>query len=234
MTADDVKKELKKLQNPKQAKLLARFFRTAKGEYGEGDKFLGVMVPQQRQVAGGFPDLSLDELEKLLGSPIHEHRFTALVILMEQYKKAMVKEKGEIVRFYLSNTKNINNWDLVDVSAPKIIGDYLLGKDRSVLYKLARSKNLWEKRIAILTTAAFIKEGQFKETLEIAKILIKDSHDLIHKAVGWMLREVGKRDQRAEEKFLKKHYKKMPRVMLRYAIEKFSRSKRDFYLEKKY
>lgn len=228
-----LKKELKKISDPRQAKVLQRFFKTGKGEYGEGDIFWGVKVPDQRKIANKFQGLSLKDLEKLLSSKIHEHRMTALLILIKQYEKADEQKKKRIFDFYLKNTKNINNWDLVDISAPKIVGDYLLDKPRTVLYKLAKSENLWERRIAIISTWAFIRNNEFDDTLKIAKILLNDEHDLIHKAVGWMLREVGKRNQEIEEEFLKKHYLKMPRVMLRYAIERFEERKRKFYLDKK-
>ena len=228
-----LKKELKKLANPKQAEVLQRFFKTGKGEYGEGDIFLGIKVPVQREAADKFQELSLKDIEKLLDSKIHEHRMMALFVLIKQYKKADENTKKIIFDFYLKNTKNINNWDLVDLSTPKIVGDYLLDKPRSVLYKLAQSKNLWERRIAIISTWIIIRNNEFDDTLKIAKILLNDKHDLIHKAVGWMLREVGKRDQKLEEEFLQKHYSKMPRVMLRYAIEKFDEKKRKFYLNKK-
>jgi len=226
----DLKKDLNTLGNPDQVKPLERFFKTGEGEYGEGDKFLGVSVPDQRKIAKRYQDLSLDDVQKLLDSRIHEHRQVALIILTHQYKRS--KDKKKIADLYLKNTKNINNWDLVDISAPKILGDYLLDKDRSVLYKLAKSKNLWEKRIAILSTYAFIKHAQFDDTLNISEILLNDKHDLIHKAVGWMLREVGKKNQAVEERFLRKHYKKMPRTMLRYAIEKFDEKKRKYYMKK--
>ena len=233
------KKELGKLKNPEKAKKLGRYFKTGKGEYADGDNFLGIIVPEQRKVAKKY-DLSLDELQKLLSSKIHEYRLTALFILVDKYKKADEKLKKVIVDFYLRNTKNINNWDLVDLSAPNILGDFLSSKhfmqspdkDRNILYKLAKG-HLWEKRIAILATFAFIRKNDFSDSLKIAEILLKDKHDLIHKAVGWMLREIGKRNQDVEEKFLKKHYKHMPRTMLRYAIEKFSEKQRQFYLDKK-
>lgn len=226
----DIKDDLSKLASSQKAKILGRFFKTGKGEYGEGDVFLGLSVPQQREIAKKYPHLTLKELQKLLSSKIHEHRLTALFILMMKYKKSTDSEKREIFDFYLKNTENINNWDLVDLSAPSIVGDYLLANDRSILYKLAMSKNLWEKRIAMLSTYAFIRRGQFTDTLKIAEVLLNDKHDLIHKAVGWMLREVGKKDQNAEEKFLQKHYHQMPRTMLRYAIEKFDEEKRKHYL----
>jgi len=226
-----VKQDLKKLANPKQAALLQRFFKTGKGEYGEGDIFLGIKVPEQRKIANKY-DLDLKEIQGLLNSKIHEHRLTSLFILIKKYNKSNENERKKIFEFYLRNTKNINNWDLIDLSAPKIVGNYLLDKDRSVLYKLAKSNSLWEKRISILATAAFIVNDEYKDTLRIAEILLNDKHDLIHKGVGWMLREVGKRDQKIEEEFLKKYYKKMPRTMLRYAIEKFEENKRLFYLKR--
>jgi 3-methyladenine DNA glycosylase AlkD len=235
-TAVEVKKELEKLSDPKQAKILQRFFKTRKGEYGEGDIFLGIKVPKQREIAKKFPKLALKEIRKLLDSGVHEHRMIGLFILIANYEKAKKEanepEKKKIFDFYLKNAKKINNWDLVDLSAPNIPGDYLLCRKRKILYKLAKSKNLWEKRIAILATYAFIKNNESSDTLKISEMLLKDKHDLIHKAIGWMLREIGKRDLAAEEKFLKKYYKKMPRTMLRYAIEKFPEGKRKFYLER--
>ncbi len=229
---NQLEKDLLNLKNPEKAELLQRFFKTGKGQYGEGDIFLGITVPKQREIAKKYPDLSLKELQKLLSSKIHEHRLISLIILTNKYKKADKKEKKEIFDFYLKNTSNINNWDLIDLSAPNIVGDYLFDKDRTILYKLAKSNNLWEKRISILSTAYFIRNNQFKDTLKIAEILLNDNHDLIHKAVGWMLREVGKKNQEIEEKFLRKHYKRMPRTMLRYSIEKFDENKRKHYLKK--
>jgi len=228
----DIKKDLKNLANPKQAEILQRFFKTGKGQYGEGDIFLGIKVPEQRKVAKKYPDLSLKEIQELLSSKIHEHRLTSLFVLIGKYKKSDDNEKKEIFNFYLKNTKNINNWDLVDLSASNIVGDYLLDKKRDILYKLAKSKSLWERRIAILATFEFIKNNEYKDTLKISKELLNDKHDLIHKGVGWMLREVGKRNQAIEEEFLKKHHKTMPRTMLRYSIERFSERKRKFYLRK--
>lgn len=228
----DLQKELRLLADPQKAKILARFFKTGKGEYGEGDKLLGIVVPTQRQVAKKYQDLSPKDLQALLNSPIHEKRLVSLLILLMQYKKGSDERKKELVDFYLKNTPSINNWDLVDLSCGYILGDYLLNKDRSILYKFAVSKNIWERRIAIITTFWFIRNNQFEDTFKIAKLLLKDSHDLIHKAVGWMLREVGKRDQEKEEEFLKKYYKIMPRTALRYAIEKFNAQKRKFYLRK--
>ena len=239
--AEGVKKELNKLANPIKAKLLAGFFKTGKGEYGEGDIFLGLTVPLQRKLAQKFNNLSLGEISKLLKSPIHEYRLTALEILVMQYEYAQKSKDlvvcDKIVNFYLNNTKYINNWDLVDLSASYLLGDWLLNVNakanikRSVLYKLVKSKNIWERRISIVSTFAFIKAGQFADSLKLAKILLKDEHDLIHKAVGWMLREVGKKDQDVLIGFLDKYANQMPRTMLRYAIEKFPAARRKWYLK---
>ena len=228
----DLVADLQKLENPQKAKILSRFFKTGKGEYGEGDIFLGITVPQTRSIAKKYTNLNLKDLEKLLSSKIHEHRLIALLILIENYRKDSIENKNLIFNFYLKNTKFINNWDLVDLSAPKIVGNFLLDKDKSILYNLAKSSNLWEKRMAIISTFAFIRLYKFKHTLKISEVLMKDNHDLIHKAVGWMLREVGKRNKEVEERFLNQYYKKMPRTMLRYAIEKFENNKRKKYLER--
>ncbi len=218
--------ELDSIKNSEQAEIYQRFFKTGKGEYGEGDIFLGIKVPTLRKVARKYKNLSLQKLKELIKSKIHEHRFIALIILMDKYKI----NKQDAFDFYLNHTKQINNWDLVDISAPNIIGDFLYEKERNILYDLANSENLWEQRIAIISTLNFIRKNDFQDTLLISEILINHEHDLIHKAVGWMLREVGKRDLETEEKFLKFHYKKMPRTMLRYAIEKFPEEKRKKYL----
>ncbi|MDO8658403.1 MAG: DNA alkylation repair protein [Candidatus Levybacteria bacterium] len=228
----NIEKDLLTLKNPKKAKILQRFFKTGKGEYGEGDIFLGITVPQQRIIAEKYIDTTLIELQNLLSSKIHEYRLISLLILINKYKKSGETGKKEIFDFYLKNTKYINNWDLVDLSAPNIVGEYLLNKNKSVLYKLAKSKNLWDRRIAIISTYPFIKNNNFDNTLKISEILLDDKHDLIQKAVGWMLREIGKRNQKKEEEFLQKYYKTMPRTMLRYAIERFDENKRKFYLNK--
>jgi len=225
---NQLKEDLLKLGNSEKAKILSRFFKTGKGEYGDGDVFLGIKVPEQRKVAKKYLNLSLEDIQKLLSSEVHEHRLTSLFILIDKYKKS--DDKKEIFDFYLKNTKKINNWDLVDLSAGNVLGNYLLEKDKSILYELAKSDNLWEKRIAIISTFAFIRDNKFEDTLKISELLLNDKHDLIHKAVGWMLREIGKRDQEVEEGFLKKYYKKMPRTMLRYSIEKFDEDKRKGYL----
>lgn len=232
MSLNKLKSELKSLADKDQQKISSKFFKTAPGQYGEGDIFLGIKVPILRQVAKQYANLSLTDCQKLLDSPVHGYRFIALVILIDKYNCADSVGQKKIFDLYLRNYDRINNWDLVDTSAPKIVGDYLLGHDRKVLYKFARSNHLWKKRIAIISTFTFIGHGQFDDTLKIAEILLYDDHDLIHKAVGWMLREVGNVNQSIEEKFLQKHYRQMPRTMLRYAIEKFSDKKRKFYLKK--
>jgi len=220
---------LQNLANPKIAEHSQRFFKTGKGEYGEGDLFLGIRVPIIRQAVKKFKIVPLPILKRLLKSEFHEIRLFSLLSLVYQYEKTDQQEK--IYKTYLSNTKYINNWDLVDTSAPNIVGDYLQARGRSVLYKLAESDSLWERRIAILATFKFIRNGEFKDTLLISEILLNDGEDLIHKAVGWMLREVGNRDIETEEQFLNKHYNDMPRTMLRYAIEKFKEEKRQQYLK---
>ncbi|MEE3719314.1 DNA alkylation repair protein [Tumidithrix elongata RA019] len=225
-----LKNKLKSLEDLEKAKTLSRFFKTGKGEYGEGDRFLGITVPAQRKLAKEFVSLELSEIEQLLASQIHEHRLTALLILTYQFPKANAIEQAEIVRFYLAHTQWINNWDLVDVSCRPIVGVYLLERDRSILYEFAHSQNLWQQRIAIITTGEFIKYGQFTDTIAIAEILLHHSHDLIHKAVGWMLREVGKKERPVLEAFLNRYASQMPRTMLRYAIEHFNDAERKSYL----
>ena len=229
----ELRKEIKTLSSPEVSKTMQWFFKTGKGDYGEGDVFVGLKVPTQRKLAREFKDLALLELKVLLNSPVHEERLISLFILVDRYGKGKEKEKAEIFSFYLKNRKGINNWDLVDLSAPKIIGKHLLKRNKSLLFKFALSKNLWERRIAVLSTYEFIRNNDFAVNLQISEMLLQDKHDLIHKAVGWMLREIGKRDLQAEEKFLKTHYKKMPRTMLRYAIEKFPETKRKKYLQGK-
>jgi 3-methyladenine DNA glycosylase AlkD len=230
ISANQVKKEVQKLANPERAKGASRYFKTGKGQYGEGDRFIGVDTPTVRAVAKKYRDLPFTEIQKLLDSKIHEHRTIALSILVSQYQKAEEAKQKEIYDFYLQNTENINNWDLVDISANKIVGNYLLDKDKSILYRLAKSQNLWERRIAIMATFEFIRNNRFEDSLRIAEMLLGDKHDLIYKATGWMLREIGNRDQKTEEKFLKKYTLKMPRTMLRYAIEHFEEPKRKYYL----
>ena len=229
---NQIRKELKKQASKEKAKVLQSFFKTGPGEYAEGDIFLGVIVPHIRKIAGRHRDLALDDTIRLLKSKFHEERLTALLILIARFNRDDLKGKKMIYRTYLRHTKYINNWDLVDLSAEHIVGAYLWGKSTKPLDKLARSEMLWERRIAILATFHFIRNHRFSETLKIARLLLRDKEDLIHKAVGWLLREVGKRDRRAEETFLKKHYRRMPRTMLRYAIEKFPENKRQSYLKK--
>jgi 3-methyladenine DNA glycosylase AlkD len=228
----NLQKELRGLSNSPKAKILQRFFKTAPGEYGYGDKFLGVIVPEQRKIAKKYYSItSLKEIEQLLHSPFHEERLTALLILVLKYEQSKSAEKKKIFRIYLKNLRHINNWDLVDLSAPNIVGDYLFDKDKKILIKLVKSNHLWSKRVAILATYYFIKQGDCAWTLKISKILLDDKHDLIHKAVGWMLREVGKNcGQQIEKEFLDQYGAQMPRTMLRYAIEKFSPSERKKYL----
>ena len=233
MSLTEIRKAISKQKNPTQALVLQRFFKTGKGEYGEGDIFYGIKVPEQRTIAKQFKDLTFDDLKELIKSKVHEERLITAFILVDQYKRGDEKKKKIIFDFYLKNRKGINNWDLVDLSAPKIVGAYLIDKEKELLYKFANSNDLWEKRISIISTQAFIREHFFEDTLNISKILLGDKHDLIHKAVGWMLREIGNRDLETEEEFLKKHYKTMPRTMLRYAIEKFPEQKRIAYLKGK-
>ena len=229
LSAQSVIKELRQLGTPAKAKASARFSKIEKGEYGYGDFFWGVTVPEQRKIAKQYLTLDLKEIAKLLKSQIHECRRTALLILVNKYRCSNEATQAKIVQFYLKHKKRVNNWGLVDSSASYILGDYLLRHDRSVLYRLAGSQNLWERRIAIIATLAFIRANHYQDTLKIAKLLLYDSHDLIHKAVGWMLREVGKKSLPAEEEFLRQHAKVMPRTMLRYAIEKFPEEKRQMY-----
>lgn len=229
MPLQDLKSDLKKEANPEKAKLLQGFFKTGKGEYGEGDIFLGVTVPETRKIAVKHKDIRLKEIESLLKSEIHEERLCALLLLVHNYQKHKEKQ-AEIFNFYLKNTTYINNWDLVDLSSHKIVGHFLFDKNKSILYKLANSENLWEKRISIISTFYFISKREFSDSLRIAEILLNDKHDLIHKAVGWMLREIGKKDLETLECFLKFHYKNMPRTMLRYAIEKLPEKRRKAYL----
>ena len=226
-----LKRDMRELADPEKAKILSRFFKTGKGEYGEGDIFLGIKVPELRKIAKKYDGLSLKETGRLLSSVVHEQRLAALLILIGHFRKADDAGKKEIVDLYLDHTGFVNNWDLVDISAPHILGEYLLRKERSLLDKLAGSDSLWERRIAIMATFAFIRRNDFEDTLRLSGTLLSDGHDLIHKAVGWMLREVGKRNRKAEEDFLDAHCRRMPRTMLRYAIERFEEKKRRAYLQ---
>lgn len=228
-------KELKSKENPLKARLLARFFKTGKGQYGEGDLFLGITVPESRKIAHKYYELPFFDISKIIKNKYHEIRLVAILILVHKYRQAKLeKEKKKIVDFYLSQTKYINNWDLVDLSAGYIIGDYLLNKNKNILLKLSKSKNLWERRIAIISTFGFIYKGKSEWTFRIVKILMNDKHDLIHKACGWMIREAGKRVSESELTFFLDIYgTKMPRTMLRYAIERLPEPKRLYYLKKK-
>lgn len=230
-TADDVKAALAAVADNGKAPVLQRFFKTGPGEYGEGDRFLGVTVPNQRKVVRGFRKLPLPEALKLLRSPFHEHRLTALLILVELYKRADADGKQAVFDAYLAHLKHVNNWDLVDSSAHLIVGPHIQDKPRPLLGKLARSKDLWERRVAMLSTFHFIRNGEGRDALWVAEILLQDDHDLIHKAVGWMLREVGDRvDRAALLGFLDAHAARMPRTMLRYALEKLSAPQKKRYM----
>lgn len=228
----DIRHELNKHIIPEKAEFLPVFFKAFPGGYGEGDQFIGVMVPEQRKVAKKyFTKVSLQEVEELLQEPIHEYRLTALFILVYKFERLKSEaEKKEVVDLYLNNLSFVNNWDLVDSSADKILGPYLWDKEKTMLYHFAKSGDLWKQRVAIITTYHFIKQNHFTDTLELAKILLCHEHDLIHKAVGWMLREIGKRDFAVEYNFLAEHYQEMPRTMLRYAIEKFEPELRQKFL----
>lgn len=236
LTLQHLKNELLALGNPEKAKKSARFFKTGSGEYGEGDIFIGVTLPEQRKLVQKYSLLSLNDLNRLLQSPKHEFRMTALLLLVKKFQKGDDLLQQKCFHLYLHNTTKINNWDLVDSSAEYIVGAYLTNKKEKmiVLQKLAQSKSLWERRIAMLATFAYIKKNNANEALQVAGWLIHDPEDLLHKAVGWMLREIGKRCSIAEEElFLKKHYQQMPRTMLRYAIEHFPASQRQAYLKGK-
>jgi 3-methyladenine DNA glycosylase AlkD len=219
-------REFTRAANPKRARDLAWFFKTGKGEYGEGDKFIGITVPVQRAIAKKFRHLDLRDIEKLLNSRIHEHRSTSLMILVAQYEAGDAGTKQRVFDFYLRHARRVNNWDLVDGSAPYIVGKHLLAGSRGVLYRLAKSPDLWERRIAMVATAAFIRAGDLDDAFGIAALLLSDKHDLIHKAIGWMLREAGKQSRPQMIAFLKRNYSHMPRTALRYAIERLPEARR--------
>lgn len=232
MSAEAIKAEMREAGSPERATSSAWFFKTGPGQYGEGEIFIGLTMPQQRVIAKRHLDLSLPEVEELLRSPEHEFRMTALLIWTYQYPKADDEGKQMIYDRYLANTKWINNWDLVDGSAEFIVGPYLQNRDKSILIELANSESIWERRIAMLATFRYIKQHDYTEALKIAEILVNDPHDLIHKAVGWMLREIDKKGGETEEEvFLQTHYRQMPRTMLRYAIERFPEKRRLAYLK---
>lgn len=229
-TLKALRKELYGLANPADAKFLQGFFKTGPGQYGEGDKFLGLRVPALRRLARDYAELSREDVLRMLASPWHEERLLALVIMVDAYESGDATERRLVHRDYLANTRYINNWDLVDASAGGIVGAHVDAGNIDLLVRLARSKDMWERRIAIVSTFYFIKRGELGPTLVIAELLLHDSHDLIHKAVGWMLREVGKQDRKVLDGFLREHYHGMPRTMLRYAIERHPEDVRKKYL----
>ncbi len=232
MTGQAIIKEIRSLANPEIAAHSQRFFKTGKGEYGEGDQFHGIRVPVLRGLVKKHKNqVTVATAKEILPSPFHEERLFALLLMVALYQSGDAQQQAAIYGCYLENTQYINNWDLVDSSAHYIIGAHLQSRDKKILYSLARSSSLWERRIAMMSTFCFIKNNKFDDTLGLATLLLNDPEDLLHKAVGWMLREIGKRDQEAEERFLKHHYTTMPRTMLRYAIEKFPQSKRKKYLQ---
>lgn len=231
MPVTEIKQQLRSMADPEKAQILQRFFKTGPGQYGQGDRFLGIKVPKLREVAKARVGLAPARVARLLMSAVHEERMTALLIWTYQFARADSAVRSDIFRIYMAHTEWINNWDLVDVSAPPIVGNFLLDQDKTPLYTLAGSDNLWERRIAMVATLTFIRRHRFEDTLAIARLLLKDDHDLIHKAAGWMLREVGKRDQGMMEGFLLNHYQQMPRTMLRYAIERLPEKRRQDYLK---
>jgi 3-methyladenine DNA glycosylase AlkD len=226
-----IQRELESLGDASRAEILQRFFKTGPGEYGAGDRFRGIRVPVLRGLARKYQDLALAEAGRLLQSPFHEDRLLALFILMRHYYRGGQAVRDKLHRLYLENTRWVNNWDLVDASAPHLLGHYLEDRPRDILPRLAGSGNLWERRLAIIATLHFIKQKDFDETLKIARVLLGDPEDLIHKAVGWMLREVQKRETTVAEAFLQTHYRQMPRTMLRYAIERLPQARRQAYLQ---
>jgi 3-methyladenine DNA glycosylase AlkD len=228
-----VRRDIRRVASPARAKINRWFFKTGPGQYGEGDRFLGVTVPALRQLARQYQGLSPNDVIQLLKSPWHEERLLALLILVRQYAYGDDRGRRKIHQLYLRHTRWINNWDLVDVSASQLVGAHLADGDRRLLRRLARSRSLWERRIAMVATYHYIRRSDFADALAVAGLLVDDTHDLIHKAVGWMLREVGKRDRRVEERFLRKHAARMPRTMLRYAVERFPERLRVRYLEQR-
>jgi len=229
-SAAAITRDLRRQADPEDARFLQGFFKTGPGEYGEGDVFLGIRVPATRKLVAQYRDSDLTEIGKLLESRFHEARLLALLILVSRFQRGDARTQRDVYALYRSHLRWINNWDLVDGSAEHIVGRHLLNRSRRPLYQLARSPNVWRRRIAIMATFHFIRQDEFRETLDLADVLLDDEHDLIHKAVGWMLREVGNRDQNAEKVFLKSRYRTMPRTMLRYAVERFPEQQRQAYL----
>jgi 3-methyladenine DNA glycosylase AlkD len=230
VTLAGLRRRSRQLASPADAKILRRFFKTGPGEYGEGDQFIGIRVPATRRLAQEFCSLSRRDILTLLQSPIHEERLLALILLVNAYKRADEAGRAEVYELYLSHLDCVNNWDLVDSSAPYILGPHLKSRSRKILFRMAKSENLWHRRVAMLATFHFIRAGDFVDALRLAELLHDDEHDLMHKAVGWMLREIGKRDAAALKQYLDRHAAKMPRTMLRYAIEKLPGRERQRYL----
>ncbi len=233
MTAKELEKELNSYEDPARAVHSQRFFKTGKGQYGEGDVFIGLTVPQTRLVCKKYMDLPVNEIEKLLESPIHEHRLVAVIIMRQQAERANSVLRKTLYDLYLRRTDRVNNWDIIDISCHKIVGAYLVDKDRAILYKLARSKQMWERRIAIGSTAHFISKNDLDDTFKMAEILLNDKEDLMHKATGWMLREAGKKDEARLKEFLDRYANVMPRTMLRYSLEKLHPADRTHYMKLK-
>lgn len=231
MTAEDLIQRLKSLGNSAFAEQSQRFFKTGPGQYGEGDVFLGIRVPVIRKEIQSFPDLSLTEIRKLLHSEFHEVRHFAVLWLVDYFNRSEEADRKRIFEFYVKEKKYINNWDLIDTTTHHIVGAWLFDKDRSILYEWVKSPQLWDRRMSVLACFYFIKKNDFTDILKISEALLQDKEDLIHKAVGWMLREMGKLDLDTERQFLKKHYQIMPRTMLRYAIERFEETERQAYLK---
>ena len=229
--ADEIKRVFKDLADPVIAEHSRHFFKTGEGEYGEGDRFHGIRVPVLRKYARKYQSISLAEVRQLLASPFHEERIFALLALIRKFEKGDCTVRKKVYTLYLDNLKYVDNWDLVDISAPYIVGPWLEMRDKEVLYRLAQSEVLWERRVAILSTFHCIRKNSFHDALSISELLIHDSEELIHKAVGWGLREIGKRNVTVEKAFLGKHYRDMPRTMLRYAIERFTEEERIKYLQ---
>jgi 3-methyladenine DNA glycosylase AlkD len=232
-TLKDIRSTLRAQADPEQAKNLQRFFKTGPGDYGEGDRFLGLRVPQIRAMVKELGVVPITTIKSLIKSPWHEERMLALLLMVHRYNKSDDEAREVLYHLYLDSTTYINNWDLIDVTARHIVGAWLYNRPRKPLFVLAKSDSLWERRISILSAFYFIAKNDFEDALKLAKILLNDDHDLMHKAVGWMLREIGKRDRKREEEFLLKHYRKMPRTMLRYAIEHFPEKRRKAYLHGK-
>lgn len=224
--------ELKNLGNKRDKEILQKFFKTGPGQYGEGDIFLGIKVPVQRKVAAKYKGLKINDVQKLLDSKIHEERLVGLVIMIHQFEEGNEEIKKKVFEMYMNNSHRVNNWDLVDITAPRIAGAYLLNKDKKILYQFAKEKLLWRRRIAIVSTYKFIKNNQFEDVVKLSEILLNDKEDLMHKAVGWMLREAGKMNKQVLIDFLDKHCKNMPRTTLRYSIEKLSEKEKKYYMKK--